>query len=255
MALKAIVESLDSLPEGIREHYTEQDGKFVLGVEAVNGYALEDVSGLKSAFSKEMEARKTLEKVASKWKDLDPDKAREALAKWDEFSTIDPKKEADKIAQAKVDAIVKQLNEKHAAEIGAAEDVKKRYYAQLESVMRDSAIKDAIAEAKGNPKVLLPHIRAATRMKETENGFAVEVIGQDGTPRISPASGSTAPMTIKELVAEFRQDPDFGMNFEASGNSGSGAQHGNGGGAPNVGKNLTGGAAVVAKMFPNLPAS
>ena len=48
MSLKAIV---DAVPEGLEDHYvagTEaNDGKFILSVESVNGFGLEDVGGLK----------------------------------------------------------------------------------------------------------------------------------------------------------------------------------------------------------------
>lgn len=48
MSLKAIV---DEVPAGLEDHYTAgteaNDGKFVLSVEPVNGFGLEDVGGLK----------------------------------------------------------------------------------------------------------------------------------------------------------------------------------------------------------------
>ena len=40
MAIKAILDKLDDAPEALREHYTEKDGKFVLGVEPVGNYAI-----------------------------------------------------------------------------------------------------------------------------------------------------------------------------------------------------------------------
>ena len=43
MLLKAIVEEV---PEGMTDYYTSrEDGKFVLGVESVDGFGLEDVAG------------------------------------------------------------------------------------------------------------------------------------------------------------------------------------------------------------------
>ena len=54
MLLKAIVEEV---PEGMTDYYTSrEDGKFVLGVESVDGFGLEDVAGLK----------RTLEEVKGK---------------------------------------------------------------------------------------------------------------------------------------------------------------------------------------------
>lgn len=220
MALKAIVESLDSLPEGIREHYVEKDGKFVLGVEPVGGFALEDVTGLKTALGKERGSREALEKASAKWKDLDPDKARDALAKLEELADIDPKKEADKIAAAKVEAIRSQFVESHKKELKAREAVIANHRSQIERLLIDAEATSALAEAKGSVDLLLPHIRSAARVIEREDGsFGVEIASKEGGPRVN---GSGQNMTIKELVQEMRQSEVFGRAFDASGQSGTG---------------------------------
>jgi hypothetical protein len=64
MALKAVLGSLDGLPEDVRRLYAPRQGRFVLDVEAAGGLALEDVAALKNALSKERvnarEARRRL---------------------------------------------------------------------------------------------------------------------------------------------------------------------------------------------------
>src|SRR5687767_7236901 len=65
MALKAQLDSLDGLPEAVAKEYKEvKDGdkvRYVLDAEGV-----EDVSGLKSALSKERKARTEAEKLMKK---------------------------------------------------------------------------------------------------------------------------------------------------------------------------------------------
>lgn len=228
MALQAIVDSIDSIPQPLREHYAEKDGKFYLGVTPVNGYALEDVTGLKTALGKERSGREALEKASLKFKDIDPDAARDAIAKLAELSEIDPKKEADKLAQTKFDGLKTQLEGKHAGEIKAREERIAKLAKNVSSLLIDSAATAALAEAKGSVDLLLPHIRAASRVKEGDDGFSVEIVGADGNARISTAAGNTGPMTIKELIAEMKSSEAFGRAFEASGASGSGAQGGGG---------------------------
>jgi hypothetical protein len=225
--LKAIIESMDSVPEGLREHYTEKDGKFVLGVEAVNGYALEDVTGLKTALGKERSSRESLEKAVAKYKDIDPEKAREAMTKLAELADIDPKKEADKLAQAKVDAIKSQLLDGHTKELKARDETLATYRGQIEKLLIDSAATAALAEAKGSVDLLLPHIRSAAKVVEKDGGFAVEIVGPDGSPKVN-SKGDT--MTIKELVAEMRNSEVFGRAFDATGQSGTGKVPGGSGG-------------------------
>lgn len=226
MALKAVVDTLDDAPETLREHYRAgtanegTEGKFVLAVEAVGGFALEDVSGLKSALGKERTTREKLERDVVKFKDLDPEKAREALAKLEELGSLDPAKEADKIANTKFEAAKAQLLEKHTGEIIAREERIGFLSKAVENLLIDAAATAALAEAKGSVQLLLPHVKAHARVKEVDGKFTVEVVDAAGNGRIADAKG--APMGIKDLVAEMRESDAFARAFEGEGHSGTG---------------------------------
>lgn len=238
MALKAILTALDQAPEALREHYTERDGKFVLGVEPVDGYSLEDVTGLKSALGAERTKREQYERDVIKFKDLDPDKARAALAKLAELEGIDPTKEADKIANSKFEAAKAQLLEKHQGEISQRDDRNAFLTSTVDNLLREQQATAALAAQKGNVEVLLPHILGATRTVEKDGKFVVEVIDKAGNIRIADAKGT--PMDLTALVAEMRESKTFAANFEGDGQGGGGKQpdghktfaKGNAGGTP-----------------------
>lgn len=259
MGLKAIVENLDGVPEAARGFYKQADGGFVLDVEPVNGFALEDVTGLKTALGKERSTRERLERDVVKFKDIDPDKAREALARLDELSKLDPAKEADKIANTKFEAAKAQLLQRHEGEIAEREKRIGHLTKAVEELMVDAVATQALAEAKGSVELLLPHVRSHTRVKEADGKFVVEVVDRDGNARIADAKGTL--MDIKGLVAEMRASDVFGRAFEASGNSGSGKQPSNSNaqsGAPRKGD--FGGSkedrvAAIAARFPDLNAA
>lgn len=235
MSLKAIIDAVEGLPDGVKEHYTKRDdGKFVLSVDPVDGFALEDVTGLKTALGKERTTRERLERDVVKFKDMDPDKAREALAKLEEFTSIDPAKEADKIANTKFEAAKAQLLEKHTGEVKARDERIGHLIKSVESLLIDAAAASALAEAKGSVELLLPHVRAHTRVKEADGKFTVEVVDKDGNARIADAKGGL--MDIKGLVAEMRASETFGRAFEGSGNTGSGKQPGSGSGGTGTAK-------------------
>jgi hypothetical protein len=230
MAIKAIIDKLDDAPEPLREHYAEQDGKFVLSVEPIGGFALEDVSGLKSALGKERTQRENLEKQVVAFKDIDPTKAREALARLEELGNLDPAKEADKIANTKFEAAKARLLERHGQELTQRDERIGKLTGAMDKLVRQAAATQAIAEAKGSVELLLPHVLASTRVKESEDGsFAVEVIDAAGNVRI--ANGKGDPMDLKALVAEMRGSETFARAFDGDGQSGSGktADHGQGG--------------------------
>ena len=142
MALKAVIDSIDDLDEGQQSLYREitddgdLKGKFILDVEPAHGLNLENVDGLKSALGKERTAREKLERDVVKFKDIDPDKARDALAKLEELSEIDPEKEADKIANTKFEAAKKQLVEKHGQALEEREDRIKALSGQIDNLIR-----------------------------------------------------------------------------------------------------------------------
>lgn len=256
MAIKAIVTKLEDAPEALREHYAEKDGKFYLSVDPVDGFALEDVTGLKSALGAERTQRERLEATVVKFKDLDPDKARAALTELEELKKLDPTAEADKLANTKFESAKAQLLEKHGQEIGQRDERIQKLTGAMDKLVRQAAATAAIAEAKGSVELLLPHVLANTRVKETDDGeFVVEVVDAKGNVRIGDAKG--APMDLKGLVAEMRQSETYARAFEGDGHSGTGKDHDKGGGG--VPKGDFGGsreerAAAIAAKF-KLPTS
>lgn len=264
MAIKAIVDKLDDVNEALRGEYREGtadeglEGKFVLAVEGSGGYALENVEGLKSALSKERGKREQLERDVVKFKDIDPDKARTAFAELEELKALDPNKEADKIANSKVEAAKAQLLEKHTGEITTRDERIGHLSKTVENLMVDQVATAALAEAKGSVDLLLPHVQRQTRVKEVDGKFVVEVVDKDGNGRIADAKGT--PMGIKDLIAEMKSSESFGKAFEASGQSGSGMGQGQGGsGSFKPKKGDIGGSkedriAAIQSKFPDLRA-
>ncbi len=233
MALKAIVESPEELPEGLREHYRERDGKLLLQVEAMGGLALEDVSGLKSTLGKTKRGLEEAQRQLARFGDLDPERVKADLARLEELSSLDPETEADRIAEGKIKARETRLLQQHAKELDALGQSYEALKGQLEEVLIDAAATKAIAENNGAIELLLPHVRAQARLKLLDGGeYAVEVVGPDGTPRIGDVRG--APMTIDQLVEEMRSSKAYARAFDGSGQAGGGTPSSTGGGSPAV---------------------
>lgn len=215
----------------------EADGHHILQVTPTDGYELADTRTLKQSLQKERTAKEAAEKIAKAFEGLDPDAAKDALKKVEEFVALDPEKKLE--AQRK--ALEDSYNQKLAADKAAItkkytednEKLSKRHSAatkQLEKALIEAAASQAIAKEKGRIPLLLPIVRQATRLKELDSGeFQVEVLGPDGTPRLSNKTGSTAPMIIEEYVAELKADANYAAAFDSSGGSGSGSTGSDGG--------------------------
>lgn len=232
MALKAILENLDSVDEGVKPLYVQREGKYVLDVEAADGFELANVGVLQSALSSERSIRgnveKELKRFGSNWDDkekkwvhtIDPTKAKQAIEKYDQFMSFDPTKEADKVVEAKVTAAKEGLIAQYSGEIESRDGRIKTLSSTVENLLITQQAKADIIAAKGVPELLLPHIAKMSRVSEKDGEFFVEVIDKEGNVRIGDTKGN--PMTIAQLVEEMRGSEIYGRAFEGEGTSGTG---------------------------------
>lgn len=227
MALKAVLSSLDGLEDGVKALYRQEGDRYVLDVEGSDGWGLEDVTGLKSALSK---ANQKVHDFEKRFKNLDPDEARAAIAaaKQAQEDKAKTKKQDD---TAELDARLKQIEEKHQAELEEKEQAYQALHDQVTAVLidRDAISALSASDAKDNVNLLLPHVKSAARLEKDKDGnYVVRMVGPDGNILISPKSGSVEPMTISEYVSTTLAE-QFPGAFAGSGATGGGFQGANGG--------------------------
>ena len=205
--LKAVLSTLDGLPDAQKELYEEgDDGKFHLSAEGV-----EDVGGLKSALEKERRDRKAAERKLKDMGDIDPEEVERLRAESEERAEKDGDVERKlTLAQKKFDREKAELETKV-----LARDKK------IHQLVAENVATEAITEAGGKPKVLLPHILASTKVVEEDGDFVAIVVDGKGNER--PAKSGDKRFTLKDLVLEVKADEDFAGAFDGTGASGSGA--------------------------------
>lgn len=236
MPLKALVEDINTVDEAHRPLYKEQDGKHVLDVEPVGGFALEDVDGLKSALGATRRERDDAKNALKSFENLDPKKARDALAKVEEFAKFDPNKEADKIVSQKVEAFKTQMIEQHNTETTVLKgqvNVFKQAALKLGVTDRIGKALDKAGALPESREVLEAYMAQYVRSGFNEDAsLKIDVVDGKGNPRIKNAAGDA--MTIEDLAEEVRTK--MPASFKASGRTGSGAEPGKPGGGPDTKK-------------------
>lgn len=255
MALKALLDSLDGLPEAVAAEYSEvkigDDTKYRLDVTPVGDLALGEIGKVQKALQTERKTRDELKKQLDAYKGDDgelvpAENALNAIKTLDELgdeASVDAKVKAGLKAKEqqladKYAAQERQLLDKHQGEVKTLNENLTVTTKQLERALIDQQATMAIAENNGSPELLLPIIRSTTRMVRGDDGeHRVEVIGSDGNSRLSQKPGSgTEHMTISEYVELLREDDKFGRAFESSGASGSGATQSDSRGSNSNGK-------------------
>jgi hypothetical protein len=90
---------------------------------------------------------------------------------------------------------------------------------------------EAISEAGGVPKLLMPFIQKYANVQEEDGKYAVRILDDDGEVRFN-AKGDY--MTIHDYVEELKNDEVFGRAFEVNVRSGSGSKSGGAGKPPST---------------------
>jgi hypothetical protein len=240
MALAAIVESLDAVPEPLREYYKEVEGKFILDA---NVEEHPNTLGLRKALGTEREEKKKLAEKVKKVEAVDWEKW-EALKdlELEELNTWKEEREKNANGKAKLPEEVEQvvikrtegMRKKYETQIDALSgDVKKKDQTidTLRTELTKTKIETAIIAACGKMGVRSSAIEDVVnwglkRFRINDDGLVVQV-GPDGeelfdTDAMSPMTPEAALQQVASTKAHW---------FEPSGGGGAGGG-GNKGGAP-----------------------
>lgn len=231
MAMKAIIASLDGLPDALKEHYREEDGKFILDVTPVDGFALDNPSQLKSSLQNARAERDKFKNQLKTFEGLDAEAARAAIEKLEEIGDPD-KLEGD--MKSKYDAAMSTLQKKFDEDKRRLEEGHKKVteelngkVGKLSSTLSSSLITStagsAIQKAGGVASLLLPIVERHVKVEEVDGKFEIRVVSPDGTVRLSNKAGSMDPMSVEEFVNGLKDSEEYSRAFDAPNASGSGA--------------------------------
>lgn len=252
MKLKAKIEKLEDVEEQYRGLYTEVDGKFILGVEEVDGWALDDVRGLRSGIQSARATAKEAKDKLEAYAGMDPTEAKNAIEAVSRQAAAGDDVE-EKIREKYI-ARERTREEKHLAEVqklaAAVEDRKRKHHAaELER-----HVQDAIKAHEGNELYIGHHVRQRVRVEEDDDGnLTFPVVGDDGKVLYSEKPGENKLMTAEELVGtKFKSDPRWIDAFPGAQKRGTGAKGSdNGSGGPRIDPNLSPKARVDAYFASN----
>lgn len=229
MALPIFIEKLEDVDESLREHYAEEDGGFLLqGEENTKGFGIGNIKKLTGALNKERTAKEGFEKRLETFSELDPEEARAAMDKvknWDEENL-----DKDKELAERLEAQKKKLVELHTQEKQKLESdiVKTKNEIRRLMVDNDAHTELTTRERKGDPKLLIPHIRGRVKVIETDGAFTKQILDENGDPELDSLGNPVTDM--KYLVDKLEKD--FPAAFEDDGSSGTGSEGVGGGGNP-----------------------
>lgn len=215
MTLVQVFDSPDAAPEEARPHLVQVGEKHVF-------YDVEKdprIAALKNAYERVKGEATT---KGDKLKGLEATLA-DTAAKLEELEKGGRQKGGEEY-----EAKLAQVRDKYEAQLKAVQSERERLTGQLDTTLRRNAAIEAITAAKGNVKLLLPHVLERTKLSQDGEQLQVHVVDEKGNPRIADTLGT--PLSIAGLVEELKKSDEFAPAFDGTGAAGSGAQGGGGGG-------------------------
>jgi hypothetical protein len=208
--LAAVVDSLDAVPEVLRDLYVQEGDRFILDADVEEHPS---VRGMKSALEKERTRRAAIREYAeSKGMDMS-----EVLAK------LEDQARAERDAEKRLNEALKKERES-AKQREAA--IKAEYDTEIATSARSAAEAAAMRALSehGASDLLLPHVLPALKAERVAPGrYEVKVVDAAGVPQ---------DMDVNAYVASLKSVEKFAPAFRGSGATGSGAPiNGRAGGA------------------------
>lgn len=222
MVMKAILKSLDDLPEALHEHYAEQDdGTFRLDVESVGDFELVNMKNVRHT-TRRLHELKERYKVGEDGEYLDPKAALEAMQRVTELEALG--EDAEARVQEKLEAHKRKLTDDFTSKLTAKDTEIAGLIKDLEKREIDQTVDKVMAEKKC-PAVLRKEVRSRVEMKRQADGsWSKRFLDEDGME--SPTIDSLGDLVdhVKTKFADQVVFPDA-----PSGSGGSGSSGGSGG--------------------------
>lgn len=204
-------EQFTALPEELQAEYKQSDSGYVLDLQLPEGQEVANVTNLKKALSTERTNNVKLNEQIKKFGDLDPEEAKTAYEKRNEYLNFNK----DQKVQEAINDAVKQVTKKNETLLAEVKERAARAETQLKSKLITNALQDALMKAKcSHPHLIMPSLERLCDMTVEETGvWSVRVNDENGIPQLS-ASGS--PLTIEELVDDVSKQERYAVCFPST---------------------------------------
>jgi hypothetical protein len=221
MALKAIIKTLMDVSEELRSEYRAlpNDGGFVVDVIETNGFAVENIEGLRNTLQTQKTSLQSVKDQLALFGDANAGTIKADLAELAKLRKLDPAELTKPAVQAAIDA--EKL--KYEGVIGDLNTTNTEQSGVISGLMVNTVAIEALATAGGSATLLLPHVKSQCKVLRQDDGERiVQVLDHNGNPRIAIEDGKTRDFTIKDLVTEMRADDTYAMAFGLKGKAGHG---------------------------------
>lgn len=209
----------DEAPESLRPFLVEHEGAHVLAIDVESDPR---VRGMKRALDTHKGAATQAKTELDAWKRLGMG-PKEVAASLEELTALrDSKGKGDADLQSRLDQVAK----KYDSQLSERDEAVNALTSQLDGLLVDDAATRALLEdhPENNVLLLLPHIRAQSRVVVEGGKRKAIVVDSHGNPVVADVHGNH--LDFAGLIQQMRGKPEFAAAFAAKTKPGSGTQPG-----------------------------
>lgn len=214
LAAKITEEIFNGLDDILKKEYVKKDDKYLLDVKPVDGFALENVDGLKTSLAAVRTERDAAKSNFTEFEGISAVDAKKAIKKVKEYANFDPDQKIAEGIQSQKEQLIAEHNKVVDEQNGKIE----KLTSQVSTHLIDATATTALNDAKGSIALLLPTIKNQVKMTEIDGRYVAQVIDANGNARIGNTNGDS--MTVTQLVTEMKEKPEYAGAFEGTGSSG-----------------------------------
>jgi hypothetical protein len=211
MALKAVLQSLDGVPDEIAKEYKQEGNVYHLDIDNFDEHPA--IGALKRAKDHEKSARHAAE-----------DATKELKGKYETLVLERDDMLKGAVAKDDVERLEKSWGEKLKAREDELNGTIGTVQGHLQNLLVENVAQQIAVDISTTPNLLLPHIKAR---------LSADITGDKPGTRVLDAKGEVSALTLDDLKKEFKENSDFASVIIGSKASGGGASGGSGGGGSN----------------------
>lgn len=213
--LQSVIESQEAIPEGMSEHYEEQDGRFVLKVD---GHVPKSrVDEFRNNNIKLMKEKEAIQARLAELDDLDIEQAREAMKFKEEMENqkLMDKGQFDELMKKQTDQMTKQ-HEKQIKQLQENIEVAQRELEAKQRLLNQSVIDRNVQDALDQKPMLTTAARMLL-MDRAKSTFSVDddgkVVTKDGEGNIRFSKNGVDIYGINDYIDDYIMDYQNDSSF------------------------------------------
>ena len=218
MALKAKIKDLSEVGEAEQALYKKTEDGYVVEIEPVDGFDLQNISSLKNALTVLKGENEQVKTTLKSFGELDPKEVLKKLDRYEQLKDMNPEKIKKELM---IDAR-NELDNEYKTKLSGMNDQMDKLKSSIKKAARNEIL-SLIAKEGGTPEFAQSYIESITDVEIKDGNYKLKFLQENGQDRFTfDDKNNPIPYTAEHLIKDLKEHKTFGKMFPTPSNSGAG---------------------------------